>query len=143
MKIIFTRKRLALPFQYPNRNHIFLSLCYGSQCDHNGELISTKCTSTYLQRRQRDQVQYNEMAYQFMIFYQMFGNLQVTKNCVFCWSADHKKRKLYFSITKPYTDVNLKLWILIKRGFYIVPSPSTTLIPTKLCVFLFGFIKSK
>ena len=42
-----------------------------------------------------------------------FSDLQETKNCFFCWSADHPK-------------INLNPKVLIKSGYYIVPSPTTS-----------------
>ena len=37
-----------------------------------------------------------------------------------------QKRKLEIQSLN-YVDINLKLWFLIKSGYYIVPSPSTAL----------------
>ena len=69
------------------------------------------------------------MAYFLMTFYQIewfssiclieFSDLYITKNCIFCWSLIHD------------VELNLKPWfltILIKSGYYIVPSPSTSLL---------------
>ena len=66
----------------------------------------------YNVRRQRDQVQSNEMAHQFMTLYQIhsmiffhlsptwFSDLQVTKNCVSADQLIFQNWKLNFSITK-------------------------------------------
>jgi hypothetical protein len=49
-------------------------------------------------------------------------------NCVFCWYTTAEKQKLDFFQSLNHVDVDLKPRFLIKSGYYIVPSPSTTLL---------------
>ena len=53
------------------------------------------------------------------------------KSCVFCW-----KTEVQFYQSLNHVDGNLKLQFLIKSGYYIVPSPSTTL---KYCISLISW----
>ena len=66
-----------------------------------------------------------------MIFFYFLStwlsDLYITIVCVFCLYTTAQKRKLYFSITKP-CRYELEATVFIKSCFYIVPSPSTTLI---------------
>ena len=66
--------------------------------------------------------------------YVYYSDLSITKNCVFWWYTTVENGNLiwfdFFLITEPCRD-NLKLWILIKRGYHIVPSPSTALLKIK------------
>ena len=51
---------------------------------------------------------------------------------MFHWSADHQKMEIIFYNPLNHVDINLKPWFIIKSSKYIVPSPSTALVP-KVC----------
>ena len=53
---------------------------------------------------------------------------KVTKNSVICWSS---KNRNYIFQSLSHVYINLKSPSLIKSGYYIVPSPSTTLAKDK------------
>ena len=85
-------------------------------------------------RRQRDQVQSNEMAYQLMTF-SICHLLHPLQKYNFQRSADQffaEIDQLIFGNqilqSLNHVEVNLKLWFLIKSGYYIVPSSSTALL---------------
>ena len=80
------------------------------------------------------------MTYYFMIFYQirwfylsstLLNNLKVQ---TITFPADNSNWKKVFKILN-HVEVNFKLWLLIKSGYYIVPRPSTALKPSNVATF--------
>ena len=62
------------------------------------------------------------------IIYMVEQSLYMIKNCVFCWYTTDEKRKFYFFQSLNHVDFYFKPQFLVKSGYYIVPSPSTTLV---------------
>ena len=53
--------------------------------------------------------------------------IYITKNCVFLWYTTPDKWQLDFFLSLNLADFYLKLHLLYKSSYYIVPSPSTNL----------------